>query len=200
MTTMCMRVLTISVISAVLLTGCPLHTTPVAQMPQPATEAERNFEAYWQSSLDVLREYRFRIDFQDRRRGLIVTHPMVAKQFFEFWRRDAGTSYDLLEGSLQTVYLVASVQLTRAEPDKPDYELAVNVQRVRSDEIEPRAPGAAGWRASYQRQGGTGGDRPAEEQEGSMVRLGADEPLADQILVDIETEAILRMRHGTAVR
>jgi hypothetical protein len=197
---MLMRVLTVSVVFVLLLAGCPQHTVPVAELPQPHTEAEWNFESYWQASLAVLRDYHCRSELQDRRRGLIVSQPMVAKQFFEFWRGDAATTYDLIEGSLQEVYLVARVQVTRVDPNHPDYELVVDVQRIRSDMIESRAPGAAGWRGSYQRSRGTGGDRPDEEQHGSMVRLGGDDALADQILVDIEGEAMIRMGRVSVAR
>ena len=197
---MLMRIVTVSIVLALLLAGCPQHTVPVAELPQPRTEAEWNFESYWQASLAVLRDYHFRIDLQERRRGLIVSQPMVAKQFFEFWRGDAATNYDLVEGSLQMVYLVARVQVTRVDPDRPDYKLTVDVQRIRSDEIERRAPGAAGWRASYQRHRDSAGNRPDEEQQGSMVRLGGDDALADQLLVEIEGEAMIRMGRVSAAR
>lgn len=198
--TMLTRIVTTSLIAVLLLAGCPQHTVPVAELPQPRTEAERNFEAYWQASLAVLRSYHFRIDLQERRRGLIVSEPMVAKQFFEFWRSDAATNYDLIEGSLQEIYLVARVQVTRTGPDRPDYKLAVDVQRIRSNQIEARAPGAAGWRASFQRHRSTAGDRSHEEQGGSMVRLGGDDALADRLVVEIEGEAMMRMGRIASLR
>ena len=200
MNTMLTRILTMGAIAALLLAGCPQHTVPVAVTPQPRTEAERNFESYWQASLAVLRARHFRIDLQDRRRGLIVTHPMVAKQFFEFWRDDAATNYDLIEGSLQTVYLVARVQVDRIDPNRPDYELAVDVQRIRSDQVERRDPGAAGWRSSYQRRRDSAGDRPEDDEVGSMVRLGGDDALADELLVEIEGEVMMRMGRVATIR
>jgi len=178
---------------AIAVTGCPpQHTSPIVEV-RPETEAERQFEAHWLAALKVLRKYRFKIDVQDRRRGLIVSEPMVAKHFFEFWRRDATSTYDLVEGSLQTVYLVAAVNITRADPNGSDYEVDVEVRRIRSDRIEPRSVGAAGTKSSSEAADSTGGNRPGEAERGSMVHLGEDETLALYLSAGIEDEAILQL-------
>ena len=168
--------------------GCaPTYSTPIVDA-RPATEAERQFEARWQASLDVLRSYRFKIDYQDRRRGLIKTEPMIARHFFEFWRHDAATNYDVLEGTLQTVYVVASVQVSRIKPDGTDYKLDVVVNRIRSDQIEAQSIGAAGIQGSQYEALLTGGDRPYDPEKGSMVSLGTDENLAFELQFEIENE------------
>lgn len=175
--------------------GCtPKHTKPIVQPPQPVTEAERQFEAYWEGALEVLRgnPYHFTVDLQDRRRGLIRTEPMVGKQFFEFWRSDAASDFDLIESTLQTVYIVANVKITRTQPDRPEYDLVVDVYRVRSDEIEARNPGSPGEYQSYKEHRGTGGDRTSEEQAGTKVLLGRDDALSDRLFVAIEGEAAYR--------
>ncbi len=81
-------------------------------MPQAQlSPAEQNFEALWQASLRTLQRYHFVIDRTDRRAGVIETFPMTAQQWFEFWRDDAVTGKDLLEGSLQGVKRQARVRI-----------------------------------------------------------------------------------------
>ncbi|HDZ20511.1 hypothetical protein LCGC14_0162740 [marine sediment metagenome] len=172
--------------------GPVLYTKPVLTT-EPVTEAQRHFEAHWQAGLEVLRRYQFKIDLQDRRRGLIRTEPMVARQFFEFWRRDATSAYDVAEASLQKVYLIANVQISRVGSDGTDYVSAVRIQRVRSDQIEARTTGTAGDQGSFGRASGTSGDREEEDEGGSMVLLGEDRELAERILLAIETKATAKL-------
>ena len=148
-----------TIIAAMLLailvgSGCPpTHTEPIIDM-RPKTEAARQFEARWQASLKVLRSYRFKIDRQDRRSGLIKSEPMMARYLFEFWRSDASSAYELLEGTMHTIYVIASVNVTRVHPDGDDYTLDVVVNRVRSNQVEAQdtgstlvfTGGARGWR------------------------------------------------------
>ena len=183
----------ILLVALAVLAGCaPQYTTPVVDM-RPKTEAQLSFEAYWRASLEVLRKHNFKINLQDRRRGLITTEPLVAKQFFEFWRRDAATTYDLAEGSLQTVYIVATISLTRPDEAAPDYVLAVTVDRIRSDKIERRWAGPACSDKARSDAKKTGGDREYENRKGSMVGLGEDDALALQLRADIEHESAYQM-------
>ena len=183
----------ILVVVLAVLAGCsPQYTKPAVAM-QPKTEAELNFEAYWRATLGVLRDKKFKISLQDRRRGVITTEPLVAKQFFEFWRHDAATSYDLVEGTLQTVYIVATVSLKRADDSQAEYALAVSVDRIRSDQIERRWLGSAGDRTAYQKTLDSSGNRQEDDDRGSMVMLGEDDALALQLRADIEYEAAYQM-------
>ena len=186
------RLLILVVVLAALAGCAPQYTTPVVDM-RPKTEAQLSFEAYWRASLDVLRKHNFKINLQDRRRGVITTEPLVAKHFFEFWRRDAATAYDLAEGSLQTVYIVATISLTRPDETKPDYVLAVTVDRIRSDKIETRWVAPAGASKARSDAKKTGGDREWENRKGSMVGLGEDDALALQLRADIEHESAYQM-------
>ena len=168
--------------------GCPpTNTRPIVDM-RPTTEAARQFEARWQASLKVLRSYRFKIDLQDRRRGLIKTKPMMARYLFEFWRHDATSMYDLAEGAMHTIYVVASVHVTRVQPEGDDYKLEVVVNRVRSNQIEAQSTGSAGVQSSQYEAISTGGDKPWETAEGSMVLLGTDDTLAWEIQFEIQNE------------
>jgi len=109
------------------------YATPVVP-PREMTDAERNFEAVWQASLHVLGRYGFQIDRQDRRTGIITALPLTGKHYFELWRRDAVTAFDLAENTLQTIYRTATVTV-RSKPDRPDqYEATVGILVARSDQ------------------------------------------------------------------
>ena len=111
--------------------GCANYTQPRAA-PGPQTQAQRNFDAVWRGSIEVLRRYHFSLDRQDRRAGIITTHPMLARHWFEFWRSDAANAFDLAEGTLQTVMRRAVV---RVAPGKAEgtYQPIVVVEVTRPD-------------------------------------------------------------------
>jgi len=173
--------------------GCPPTNTKPIIDTRPTTEAGRQFEARWRASLKVLRSYRFKIDLQDRRRGLIRTEPMMARYLFEFWRPDAASMYDLAEGTMHTVYVIASVNVTRVDPDGDAYDLEVVVHRVRSNQIEAQSTGSAGVQGSQYEAIATGGDKSYESERGSMVLLGTDENLAWELQFEIENELPIQM-------
>ena len=112
--------------------GCVNYSQPVAP-EAPQTEAQRNFEAVWNASLGVLRDYRFTVAVQDRREGTITTAPLVGQQWFEFWRKDAVTPQSALESSLHNIYKTATVVI-RPEPNEPEkYFASVKVSLARSE-------------------------------------------------------------------
>ena len=110
---MSQRSLLIAALAAVSLASCGPGPQPA---PDVRAAADEQFNAFWDSATEVLREYRFTIDQTDRRSGLIATFPMVGQHWFEFWRTDAATSRDLLESSLHTIYRQARVTIRRAGP------------------------------------------------------------------------------------
>lgn len=113
-----------------LATGCANYTKP--QMPPaPQTPAARNFDALWQGSLEVLRKYRFEIDRLDRRAGVITTRKMLARHWFEFWRLDAISAEDLVEGTVQTVYRQATVRIVPAAGKEDRFAATVEVRVFR---------------------------------------------------------------------
>ena len=112
--------------------GCGNYTRPVVK-PAQLTPEERNFERVWKASQDVLRKYDFQIDRQDRRAGIITTELMTGKHWFEFWRRDAATAYDVAESTVQTIYRAVQVKITKAEDQPATYVPEVKVYSFRSD-------------------------------------------------------------------
>ena len=125
-------ILIVSMLSAVP-GGCLNYTEPVAVPAAPLTPAERDFDAVWQGSLEVLRAYRFEIDRRDRRAGVITTEPMLARHGLEFWRPDAVNLFDLLEGTLQTVMRRAEVRIVPRADAPGRYEPLVTIEVTRPD-------------------------------------------------------------------
>lgn len=114
--------------AAVLSAGCANYTTPIVPAG-PTTPAERSFETLWGGAQKVLREHYFELDRHDRRTGTITTTPLLARQPLEFWRRDAATAYDVVEGALHSIYRVALVSIRQAGTDAYTVDVRVNVYR-----------------------------------------------------------------------
>jgi len=160
----------------VLAVGCTNYTEPVVE-GRNLTPAEKQFNAVWDASLDVLGESYFPIDRRDRREGIIQTEPIVGKSFFEFWRKDGATPAATAESSLHTIYRIATVRI-RPVGDG-GYEPRVEVRTYRSNrpdvdvEIDPVQP-----------PGRTEPGVPAY-----LTPLGRDENLEARLAEDIRKRA-----------
>lgn len=130
-------ILWIAAAAAVLPFGCAKHTTPLAP-PREMTAAERNFEAVWQGSRDVLRKYYFSLDRQDRRAGIITTEPMVGKHWCEFWRHDSVSRTDVAESTIQSIYRVVEVRIEPAAGAAGTYAPNVTVHAYRAEREVPQ--------------------------------------------------------------
>ncbi|MGE5608050.1 MAG: hypothetical protein ACM359_02245 [Bacillota bacterium] len=104
----------------------PAATQPVTNVPpemakpdywlaQPATAevTADNFDALWAASEAAAYKFMFPIDSRDYRHGLLKTEAVTSKQFFEFWRKDAGTATDVRENSLGPIRRTVYFQFTR---------------------------------------------------------------------------------------
>jgi len=73
-------------------------------LAQPAVAEVRGaFESLWDASEETARNFLFRIDRRDQRSGLLTTQPMISKQWWEVWRKDAGTFKDTQEATLASI-------------------------------------------------------------------------------------------------
>ncbi len=131
-----MNSLQIAILSivAVLCAGCIPTGAPVSSPPEVADE---DFNVIWDATNEVLRKYRFFIDRADRREGVITTFPMIARHWFEFWRKDAATQRDVAEGTLQTLYRRVTISIRRQDDNKR-YLVDVRVFVSRSDLLAPQ--------------------------------------------------------------
>jgi hypothetical protein len=110
--------------------GCAMQTSPLAQVPasndpKTATEAywldqpgaasvwSQTYDSLWNACAQAAENDLFSLDRQDYRQGILTTRPMVSKQFFEFWRNDAGDAFGVTEDSLQTIRRTIVFQFNR---------------------------------------------------------------------------------------
>lgn len=167
------------------LCSCAKHTQPIVPAPQMSAE-EARFETAWTSVQDVLRRYNFELNRVDRRDGVITTEPLVGRQWFEFWRKDAATRYDCLESSLQTIYRQATVCVDRAG------QPSVEVRTYRSDRQAPQITNTSEAYGLFAISG-EGRSRAKllpnygrdEDPQARMVALGRDADLEGRLSADI---------------
>ena len=190
----------------------PNYTQPV--VPDEPLSAERqNFEAHWQASLEVLRRYRFETDpargaVRDRRSGQIVSLPMVGKSWFEFWRHDAATNFDVAEGSIQTIYRTASVAIAPTAEGSSTYIADVSVMTSRSDRLARTVqnindayglfvmPGSAVTDSTLLRNLVPDDPAQREEMRKGIVELGEDQALSAKLTAEINDLANHRIMLG----
>ena len=122
---------------ASIIAGCQEPTTPVDYTTQVFTLAdEEQAASFWETCQDVLRQNRFALDRVDRPAGIITTFPTTSQQFFEFWRHDVNTAYDLADASLSTLRRQARVEVAPAgdDADKVRVSVTVRVERLSAPE------------------------------------------------------------------
>ena len=78
---------------------------PEYWLRQPATvhALSTGFDALWEAAEETARDHHFTIDRRDQRFGLLTTHPVISKQWFEPWRKDAASADDVFVNSLGTI-------------------------------------------------------------------------------------------------
>lgn len=176
--------------------GCARHTEPVVSAEQ-MTPGEPEFLAMWDAATDVLREYRFELDRQDRRAGVITTEPMLGRHGPELWRKDAVTGEAVAEGTLQSIYRTVTVEIVS---DSGEYRPVVRVDLTRSDRQTPqvtstseaialfRLPGDGRKRQRYLMEYEQTDEEPAE----GITQLGRDEALEQKLTEKIISAAATR--------
>lgn len=120
-------------VGAALVGGCgdPRPVEP------PASLEQAQYNAAWDATLETLRAYNFDVDRQDRRAGVVTTLPLLGQHWFEFWRKDAATAYDLAESSIHRIYRTATVQIAPTGDDR-GYAADVTVRVSRSSAAQRR--------------------------------------------------------------
>ena len=114
----------------------PARATPEYWLRQPSTvhALSTEFRPLWDAAEDVARAHHFTIDRRDYRFGLLTTHPVISKQFFELWRQDASSAGDVFENSLGTIR--RSVRFEFAE-ENGRFQVSPKVLVERFSAIDP---------------------------------------------------------------
>ena len=188
-----MRPSTPLIVGFVLLTaGChqPIRPAePVAQ--RVAIHTDDGMDLLWESAKDELRRNRFELNFVDRRSGTITTYPVTSQSFFEFWRHDVDTAYDLMESTLRTVRRSAVVKLDR-EPAATEATITVTVHRERFTTPERQFNSSASTlRIFGDSLPGVRGERLLTRADDYWIPDGRDANMERRLLERILSRAVL---------
>ncbi|MFH0980588.1 MAG: hypothetical protein V2A79_03500 [Planctomycetota bacterium] len=172
------------------LSGCHRPPQPVEWTAQEVALAEEDEgDALFEACLEALRAHGFKIDRVDRRAGLITTFPVTSQQFFEFWRHDVDTAYDLMEASLDTVRRRVEVRLL-GETDPLHKKLVVTVFREKfSTPDRQYNTSAAAFRVFGRSLPATTGEPIVPERDNLWLPAGRDGVL-ERRLIDQITECL----------
>ena len=180
-----------------LLGGCFITLTGGQAVPIQSTRDE-NFNALWDSAVEVLTQYRFKIDRADRRAGVITTYPLVGRHWFEFWRKDARTRGDVVEGALhndnrQATVTIARVPSLSAGPH--DYQLSVLVSTLRSNRQPEQVTSSSQAYEIFTGQIQTEEEDEEEEEEptSGLTDIGRDKRLEGVLFTRIKLGAFHKL-------
>ena len=95
----------------------PALAEPSYWLAQPATAqvTGRDFTRMWETAEQVAHSYYFKIDLRDFRGGQLITQPLISKQIFEVWKKDAPMVRDVAEGTLDSIRRTVHFQFTQNE-------------------------------------------------------------------------------------
>ena len=115
--------------------------------PDVASVENFQFQALWDACEQVARGYQYQLDRQDYRLGLLTTKPMVSKELFEPWRKDAGTLHGVLQDSLTTIRRSIRFEIKRTE--QGTFVMTPRVLVERETILERRITSAAQYRTAF---------------------------------------------------
>ncbi len=187
--------------TALLLSALPLTAGCQGSAPRVAPDRVRvqledddGYRQFWQHAVKSVRDFGYDLDRVDPAAGVITTHRLTSKQWFEFWRTDTVGAEQVLESSLHTIWRRVRVEVRPGDgPDQYLVDATVEVQResVPERQFTTSATAAEAFDDSLPTVGEPGagieGDRYA-------VDLGRDPTLEAAIL-----ERIARYPGATAV-
>ena len=166
------------------LTGC--HAPGKPGGPTMAGVRAENFEALWGRCVRTLRKHHFAPDRQDRRLGILTSHPSVSMQFFEPWRDDAPGAYQFFEANLSTIRRIVEIRVEVADRPSDEYQVSVQVDKYRYSAPERQVTTASGALQIFgEKLPTTTGERLSREEGVHWAKLGRDGRLELDLLGEI---------------
>ena len=105
-------------------------------LAKPAVvEVRGAFDPLWEACEQTAHEYRFNIDRRDQRSGLLTTVPMITKQWWEFWRKDAGTFYDTEEATVANIRRTIFFQFKK---DGESFSVSPKIVVEKESKVDPK--------------------------------------------------------------
>ena len=139
-----------------------------ARQPAVVSVEADDFTPLWRACRRATVASSFTIDRADFRGGVMTTLPLVSKQFFELWRHDVVTPYDLAQSSLDTMRRTVRFDIRRRDDGR--YEAAPKVVTERFSLAERRITSVARFAETFS----------TERVEGDRNRDRAGADLPDQ--------------------
>jgi hypothetical protein len=102
----------------------------------PVAEVRGAFDSLWDASEETARQFLFRIDRRDQRSGLMTTQSMISKQWWEIWRKDAGTFKDTEEATLASIRRTIFFQFKKGSDGS--YTVTPKIVVERESKVDPR--------------------------------------------------------------
>jgi len=133
--------------------------------PAAASVFGDNYDTLWIACQDVARGELFELDRQDYREGILMTRPLISKQFFEFWRPDTGDAYGVLQNSLQATRRTIEFQFDKLPGG---YTVSPKVVVERFARQDKRVTTAALYQEAIDSPADTAHDKVAGAQPGSQ--------------------------------
>ncbi len=170
----------------------PAGCASVPRTPNPIPVAEREYDRVYEAAIAVLRDWRFVVDRQDRRAGVITTKPRIAASALEPWQPDVSTARRTLGATLNHRRHRVRVEIQRRGSGETPYRLRVTVTTEQKQKPEKQLTTAA--HASVRYRGRTAGTRPVDAAEGrTRWRVVGEDPVLEKKLVT----AIVERATGT---
>jgi hypothetical protein len=184
-------------ITFAIVAGCHEPQWDPAEPSQPASaECRGDWDSLWAASQEVLRARGFAIDRLDVRNGRIVTEPLPAPHFFEFWRRDWVSGSDVWESTVlplrrrvEVTIRPTPVEQANAANEK-DHELQIVVakERFTSPDRQFNSSAAAYHFFSDELPAARTG-APIRPEDSAWVPMGRDPALERHLLDAVLAEA-----------
>lgn len=130
------RRLLVVALAGLVLAGCRA-TGPAASRVDVQLPDEQAYRQFWSHAITSVRHFGYDLDRADPAAGVITSHPLTSKQWFEFWRNDTIAASQVLEASIQTIRRQVRLNI-KPIPGKGEYLVSAVVNVQRQDRAEPQ--------------------------------------------------------------
>lgn len=182
----CLLIMSVLTPAALLAAGCHAPPQPETHTVARVTvETPDEYEQLWQAATDTLQRHWFRPDRQDRREGVITTHPDTSAHWFEWWRPQPQPAYYWGEANLHTIQRQATVRI-RPSDEQGTCTLDVLIDRYQYSLEERQIDNPAVALRLYSSAAPTTSGQMVKPAESShWIHLGRDEQMECALLASI---------------
>jgi hypothetical protein len=184
-----MRARYLTPLALLTISACHSNESALTEFNQNASATiDARFDVVFESAVDTLREYGFRLNELDRNQGRITTFALVGRHWFEFWRRDAIAIQDVWESTVLLLRRRVTITITRSTDDQPA-QMTVQAVKERSSTPDRQVTNSAALVHFLNpefpdTQTGT----EISKHQDRWIPMGRDQALEARILSDIQSK------------